>query len=152
MFSSDEPLLQIGENKTKHANKLKSVSLLNSRALFRFFQRYSSHTVPLPPLSLTATTITTAPRQQQQHPLFSTHRPHDAKFSTPSRHQLRVQFLPPLHMRKWNRLKCEFVLWRRSINGNGVDLLEGGGDLRDDSLARRRWWTGGRRGCVWVCE
>lgn len=43
---------------------------------------------------------------------------------TPSRlarRQLRVvEFLPRAHMRKWNRLKCEFVLWRRSINGNGA--------------------------------
>lgn len=40
----------------------------------------------------------------------------------PARHQVRVEFLPQAHMRKWNRLKCEFVLWRRSINGSGIGV------------------------------
>lgn len=46
------------------------------------------------------------------------------------RRQLRVEFLPQPHMRKWNRLKCEFVLWRRSINGNGKEgVFKGWGSV-----------------------
>lgn len=90
-FSQGFHTLSQGRHKwnRKNANELKSASLLNSRELFRFF--LSPFRTPPPP----------------------------GCFPNPLRHQLRVEFLPQAHMRKWNRLKCEFVLWRRSINGRG---------------------------------